>query len=388
MEMATYLVTAVLVEGRGVGEVARDHGVSKTWLYELLARYEAEGDAGLVPRSRRPHRSPTRVADLFEDEIVRIRKELVESGFEAGAETIRVHLLRAHRRAKVPSAATIWRVLKARGFVVPEPHKRPKSSYVRFVAELPNECWQMDVTHVVLSTGREVEILNIIDDHSRLCVASVALRIFKGIDVVTTFHEAAGRWGLPASVLSDNGAIFTAAARHGVCVMESELLALGITYKHSRPYHPQTCGKVERFHQTMKKYLAAHKPARSLPALQAQLDHFVEYYNTVRPHRAIGRRTPERAFGARKKARPSAKPFALPPHCRVRQDKVNGGNVTLRYRSALYHIGVGRQHSGKALLILAANRDVRILTTGGDLIRHLTLDPKRIYQPTGAKKSP
>jgi transposase InsO family protein len=110
-------------------------------------------------------------------------------------------------------------VLKARGFVTPEPHKCPKSSYVRFEADLPNERWQMDVTHVVLATGKEVEILNLIDDHSRLCVASVALRIFKAIDVVTTFHEAAGRRGYPASVLSDNGAIFTAAARHGVCVM-------------------------------------------------------------------------------------------------------------------------------------------------------------------------
>src|ERR1035441_574492 len=236
MEIAAYLVTAVLVEGRGVREVARDHGVSKTWLYELLARYQAEGEAGLVPRSKRPHRSPTKVADRYEDEIVRIRKELTEAGYDAGAETIGGHLRRAHRRATVPSTATIWRVLKARGFVTPEPHKRPKSSYRRFVAALPNECWQMDVTHVLLSSGREVEILNVIDDHSRLCVASVARRIFKAIDVVTTFHEAAGQWGLPASVLSDNGAIFTAAARHGVCVMESELLSLGITFKIGRAH--------------------------------------------------------------------------------------------------------------------------------------------------------
>jgi transposase InsO family protein len=384
MEIAAYLVTAVLVEGRGVREVARDHGVSKTWLYELLARYQAEGEAGLVPRSKRPHRSPTKVADRYEDEIVRIRKELTEAGFDAGAETIGVHLRRAHRRATVPSNATIWRVLKARGFVTPEPHKRPKSSYVRFVAALPNECWQMDVTHVLLSSGREVEILNVIDDHSRLCVASVARRIFKAIDVVTTFHGAAGQWGLPASVLSDNGAIFTAAARHGVCVMESELLSLGITFKHSKPYHPQTCGKVERFHQTMKKHLVAHKSARNLGALQAQLDGFVEYYNTIRPHRALGRRTPEVAFSARRKARPSGKALALPPHCRVRQDKVNGGNITLRYKSTLYHVGVGRRHNGKAVLILVANRDIRILTPDGELIRHLTLDPKRIYQPTGA----
>jgi transposase InsO family protein len=383
MEMAAYLVTAVLVEGQSVRQVARDHGVSKTWVYELLARYEAEGEAGLVPRSKRPHHSPTKIAERYEDEIVRIRKELTERGFDAGAETIGVHLRRAHRRAKVPSTATIWRVLKARGFVTPEPHKRPRSSYKRFVADLPNERWQMDVTHVVLASGQEVEILNIIDDHSRVCVASHALRIFKAIDVVTTFHEAAGRWGYPATVLSDNGAIFTAASRHGVCVMESELLRLGITFVHSRPYHPQTCGKVERFHQTMKKHLAASKPARNLEALQTQLDAFVEYYGEVRPHRALGRRTPQAAFSARKNARPSGKPFTVPPHCRVRQDKVNGGSITLRYRSTLYHVGVGRRHEGKAVLILVANRDIRILTPDGTLIRQLTLDPKRIYQPQG-----
>lgn len=383
MEMAAYLVTAVLVEGQSVRQVAKDHGVSKTWVYELVARYRAEGEAGLVPRSKRPHRSPTKVADRFEDEIVRIRKQLTDAGYDAGAETIRVHLLRAHRRAKIPSTATIWRVLKARGFVIPEPHKRPKSSYTRFVADLPNERWQMDVTHVVLATGKEVEILNMIDDHSRLCVASRVLRVYTAIDVVTTFHEAAGRWGYPATMLSDNGAIFTAAGRHGVCVMESELLELGIAYVHSRPYHPQTCGKVERFHQTMKKHLGASKPARNLAALQGQLDAFVEYYNTIRPHRALRRQTPQAAFAARKKARPSGKPFKVPPHCRVRQDKVNGGNITLRYKSTLYHVGVGRRHNGKAVLILVANRDIRILTPDGAFIRQLTLDPKRIYQPTG-----
>jgi transposase InsO family protein len=152
---------------------------------------------------KRPHHSPTKIADRFEDEIVRIRKELTEAGYDTGAETIAVHLRRAHRRARIPSSATIWRVLRARGFVTAQPHKRPKSSYVRFAADLPNERWQMDVTHVLLATGKEIEILNIIDDHSRLCVATSVRRVFTAIDVVTDFHEAAARWGYPASVLSD-----------------------------------------------------------------------------------------------------------------------------------------------------------------------------------------
>jgi transposase InsO family protein len=383
MEMATYLVTAVLTEGRPVREVARDHGVSKTWVYELVARYKENGEAGLVARSKRPRSSPTKISGYFEDEIVRVRKELVDRGLDAGAETIRYHLGRKHKRA-VPSVSTIWRVLKARGFVTPEPHKRPKSSYIRFSADLPNECWQMDVTHVVLAGGDEVEVLNVIDDHSRLCVASVARRITKAIDVVTTFHEAAGRYGYPQSVLSDNGAIFTAEARNGVCVMESELLALGISFKHSRPYHPETCGKVERFHQTLKKYLAARRRPRTVRALQALLDEFVEYYNLFRPHRSIGRRTPIQAFRARTKAKPKLRPLVVPQHMRVRQDRVNSGNITLRYRSRLYHIAVGRKHSGTRVLVLVADLDVRIIKMDGELIRHLTLDPDRVYQGLGA----
>lgn len=381
MDMAAYLVTAVLVEGRSAREVAAAHGVSKSWVYELLARYRRDGEAGLAPRSRRPKRSPTRVWDRFEEEIVRLRKELVELGVDAGAETIRVHLARRHRRRAVPSTSTIWRVLKANGFVTPEPHKRPKSSYVRFTAELPNQRWQMDVTHVALAGGTEVEILNIIDDHSRLCVASVARRVTKAIDVVTTFHQAAAHHGYPASVLSDNGAIFTAEARHGLCVMESELLALGIRYTHSRAYHPQTCGKVERFHQTLKRYLAARDPAGTIPALQAQLDWFSDYYNAIRPHRALGRKTPAATFHARTKARPANGPLSTPPHCRIRQDKVSAGNITLRYRSRLYHVAVGRRHEQARVLILVADRDIRILTHDGALLRHLTLDPKRLYQP-------
>ena len=381
MDMAAYLVTAVLVEGRSAREVAAAHGVSKSWVYELLARYRQSGDAGLVPRSRRPRRSPTRVWDRFEDEIVRLRKELVELGVDAGAETIRVHLTRRHPRTPVPSISTIWRVLKTNGFVTPEPHKRPRSSYQRFAAELPNQRWQMDVTHVALADGTEVEILNVIDDHSRLCVASVARRITKSIDVVTTFHQAAARYGYPASVLSDNGAIFTAEARHGVCVMESELLALGIRFTHSRPYHPQTCGKVERYHQTLKRHLAAHDPATTTAALQTHLDWFTNYYNTVRPHRALARRTPAAAFAARSRAQPGNTPLIAPPHCRIRQDKVSDGKITLRYRSRLYHIAVGRRHERSRLLILVADRDIRILTPDGTLIRRLTLDPQRPYQP-------
>ncbi len=289
----------------------------------------------------------------------------------------------------VPSVATIWRVLSRRGFVVSQPHKRPRSSWRRFAAELPNECWQADVTHWALADGTEVEILNVIDDHSRLLVASRAFETTKAADVVETFHAGVAAHGLPASMLTDNGAIFTAESRHGRCAMETELAALGVAYKHSRPYHPQTCGKVERFHQTLKKYLGRQRRPATLAALQAQLDRFGAYYNHARPHRALGRRTPAQAFAARAKATPKNPPLVLEGHHRVRRDRIDKtGTVTLRYRSKLLHIGVGRVHAGVRVLLLVSDLDVRIITDDGELLRHLTLDPTKTYQPTGRPKGP
>jgi transposase InsO family protein len=374
MGMARYLVEAHLLEGRSVAELASSHGVHRSWIYKLIARYRAEGDEGLMPRSRRPQRSPSKTSQAFVSEILALRKQLGKDGCDAGAQTIHTHLARKHEQ--IPSPTTIWRVLKVEGHVAPQPHKRPRSSYVRFCAQLPNELWQSDIT-----CWREVEIVSVIDDHSRLCLAAKAFAQVRAPDIVSTFYEAASRHGLPQSLLSDNGAVYTAAARNGRCAIESELIALGILYKHSRPYHPQTCGKVERFHQTLKKNLAAQRPARSLQRLQPQIDHFIAYYNEQRPHRALARRTPAEAYAARIKAKPQGNGHPPARHYRVRHDRVDtGGTVSVRYRSRLRHIAVGRANKGRRVVLLIADRDVRVLSTEGELLRKLTLDPSRKYQ--------
>lgn len=242
MDKGRFLVETHLRTKQPIQELAEAHGMSESWLYKLLARYRVEGPAGLESRSRRPKTSPSRIADLYEDEIVRVRKELSERGFDAGAQTIHAHMSRSG--GAVPSVSTIHRVLVARGFVTPEPHKRPKSSWIRFQADFPNECWQADVTHVQVADGVVLEVLNVIDDHSRLCVASRAFVSTRAQDVVRTLHKAAARWGYPEKFLSDNGRIFTTPLGTEIGAMEAELLSLGIASKHSRPYHPQTCGKV------------------------------------------------------------------------------------------------------------------------------------------------
>ncbi len=382
MDLARYVVEAVVLEGRSCREVARAHGVSKSWVAKLVGRYREGGYGAIVPRSRRPKRIPDRTPPELEDEIVALRKELQDQGLDAGAETIHHHL--SVRRTDVPSVSTIWRVLRRRGFVTPQPHKRPRSSWVRFEARLPNECWQSDVTHWRLADGTEAQIVNFLDDHSRLVVGSRVLVSATAGRVVEVFREAGARWGFPAALLTDNGCAYTTWHRGGPNVMQTELLALGIDYRHSRPYHPQTCGKVERLHQTMKAFLARQPGAESITDLQAQVDRFVAYYNEIRPHRARERLTPRAAFSARDRARPSGPPIHIGAGVRVRRDRIDkNGKVTLRHRTRLHHIGVGHAHKGKRVILLVDGLDVRVLSSDGELLRHLTLDPSRDYQPQG-----
>jgi transposase InsO family protein len=382
MDLARYVVDAVVVEGRSYREVARAHGVSKSWVGKLVGRFRAGGYPAIEPRSRAAKHIPHRTPDVLEDEIALLRKELAELGLDAGAATIHYHLSTRHEA--VPSVSTIWRVLRRRGFVTPQPHKRPRSSWIRFEARLPNECWQSDVTHWRLRDGTEVEIVNFIDDHSRLAVAARVLATATAPQVLQVFRAAGERWGLPAALLTDNGCVYTTWHRGGPNVMQTELLALGIDYRHSRPYHPQTCGKVERFHQTMKAFLARQPPAGSLAELQSQVDRFVAYYNEVRPHRARERRPPRVAFEARDKARPSGPMIQVGAGVRVRRDRIDkNGKVTLRHRTRLHHIGVGHAHKGKRVVMLVDGLNVRVVSQDGELLRQLTLDPTRDYQPQG-----
>ena len=382
MSMARVVITAVVLEGRPKSVVARDYGVSRRWVQKLVARYLAEGEAAFEPRSRRPRASPQRTSQATEDTIVALRKNLTEAGLDAGAETIAWHL--RQQAGSAPSVATIWRILSRRGFITPQPHKRPRSSWRRFEADLPNELWQADITHWPLAGGADAEILNIVDDHSRLLAASTARAIFKAGDIVAALHEAMARHGRPERMLTDNGAVFTGLYRgRGWVALERELTALGIGLSHCRPYHPQTCGKVERLHQTLKKWLARQDSCITTGALQAQLDRFTASCNTERPHRAAGRRTPEMAWNARPKAMPVRQGIRVSEHFRVRRDRVDAdGKLTLRHNSRLHHIGIGRRWSGTQVLILARDLNIRIITQAdGELIRELTLDPARDYQP-------
>ena len=228
----------------GHGRGRRD-GYSRQHLHRLVARYQAGGLEAVEPRSRRPKSSPQATEDKVREFIVQARLELTAAGWDAGPVTIAWHLEQAGLH--VPSTSTIRRVLHAAGLVTPEPRKRPRSSYLRFEAAQPNECWQSDFTHWALAGGADAEIINWLDDHSRYLLGCSAHAPVTGQVVVNTFLQAGSAHGLPASTLTDNGRVYTARFGGGRNAFEYLLAALGITQKNGHPFHPQTQGKVERF---------------------------------------------------------------------------------------------------------------------------------------------
>jgi hypothetical protein len=276
--------------------------------------------------------------------------------------------------------------------VTPDPSKRPESSYIRFAAELPNECWQSGFIHWQLAGGQETEILSWIDDHSRYALSVTAHARVTGPIVLATFRAACARHGTPASTLTDNGMVFTtrlSGGKGGRNGLETELRRLGIRQKNGKPNHPQTQGKAGRFQQTLKKWLARQPPAATLPGLQAQLDEFTSLYNTRRPHRSLPHRaTPATAYQARPKAAPGDR--TADTHDRVRRDRTgNSGVVTLRHGGRLHHIGIGRTHARTHVLLLVQDLNIRVNGAAtGELLRELVLNPDRDYQPTGRPPGP
>lgn len=384
--MDARLIAAVSGSGDGlnVAGLCRQLGISRQSFYKWRARYGAEGLDGLVERSRRPKRSPRQGSAVVEDAVVEWRKRLVEQGLDAGAATIAWHL---GRQAKLPapSEATIWRILVRRGFVTAQPSKRPKASMRRFEADRPNERWQADHTEWTLAGGRRVQILNIIDDHSRLCVASVAAATVTSTMVWETFEAAGIRWGWPSSCLSDNGVVFSGRLRGYEAYFEAQLRAAGVIAITSRPFHPQTCGKVERFQQTLKKWLAARRRhLTNLALLNTCLADFADYYNHQRPHRGIGRATPYARWSAQTPATAHphplpARPLPIDPDTIRTERRVNQGNIAYRK----WVIRVGNQHEGRtAHVVIRAGHHLAIYIDN-QLIRTLAIDPTRRYQPWG-----
>lgn len=384
MSKAKVIVLSVLEQGMSQTEAAQKFGVSRRWIHTLLTRYEAGGLEALEPRSRRPLSSSLTTPGPVQWRIIELRKQLVADGLDAGPVTIAWHL--GQEGLLIPSTSTIRRILHAAALITPEPRKRPRSSYIRFQADQPNETWQSDFTHWHLANGTDVEILNWLDDHSRLLLSCTAHNTVTGPLVVDTFTTNINKYGPPASTLTDNGLVYTARFRGSRNAFEYLLAASGITQKNGHPYHPQTQGKIERFHQTLKLWLNKQPAAATIPELQTQLDRFRNVYNQNRPHRALDRQTPQQAYEATIKATPTGQ--ALSAHYRVRHDTIDQfGKLTLRRAGQLHHLGVGRNHARRDVLILIDRHQATVTDkTTGEILGTYDINPTHNYWPNKNKK--
>jgi integrase-like protein len=263
------------------------------------------------------------------------------------------------------------------GLVTPQPQKRPRASYTRFTYPDPNGCWQIDATRWELADGRpdgaEAWVMDVLDDHSRVVLAAHACPAPTTAAAQAAVHAAGRRWGLPARILSDNGPCFGGVSRAGDFV--ESLALLGIQAIHARPFHPQTCGKIERFHQTLKRWLRTQSRAATLPELQSQLDWFIEFYNHRRPHRALRGATPAEAWAARTPAGPAEAPIPRPARVTLTRHTVTRGGVIYLGRTI---IGLGTRLAGTELTAVRYGRRL-LLLDGGHPVRALTLLPGQRY---------
>jgi transposase InsO family protein len=313
-----------------------------------------------------------------EDQVVAIRKQLAEAGLDYGPASVRDRLV---AQGGPPLAdATVWRILARRGQINPQPAKRPRSSWRRWERSRPNECWQGDDTHYLLAGGQEVRIINLIDDHSRLNVDSLAVALCRSPRIWQCFARAVTRWGVPAEFLSDNGRAWRSADGHAPNVFQAGLARLNVRNIHSSPYHPQTCGKVERFHWTQRKWLDQQPQARTVAELQELVDTFRELYNTERPHRAIGRRPPAQVWAAQEPAAP-ARTAQQPATTLARCVVSAAGTITPGNR---VKVGLGIEYADHHVTVIRRGDTLQVIDDHtGELIRDLQTDPSRYYYGTG-----
>jgi transposase InsO family protein len=384
------LVAAVAQAAAGekinVSRVCREAGVSRAVFYVKLARFTEEGSAGLAPRSRAPHSRPTTTPAHVGEAVVRARKELADDGWDHGALTIRWRLLDIARSgvhptggpvlelAEVPSRATVHRVLVDRGQVTAAPRKRPKRGR-RFVHPAPNAVWQIDGTDMVLADGTRATVVQIIDDHSRLDVACHGASSENGDAIWQALSSGFAGYGHPACVLSDNGTAFSGKRRQWPMVeMERRLAHLGITTIVSSIGHPQTCGKNERAHFTLQRWLAARPTPHTLTELQTLLETYRQGYNHRR-HQSLGGDTPHQRFHATDRARPAG------PAPRVAGHLTRTVSTTGVIRFSGASIGLGRRHAGATAEVFWQGERVTVLIDD-TVAASLTLDRSVRYQRT------
>ncbi len=381
-KLAAAVAACVADPGRGdVAATCRALGVSRQTFYKYVRRFQSAGVAGLYPDSRRPRRSPRRLPVELEDVLITIRKQEAEAGWDYGADAVLMRLEEqvaagtsawpAGRRP--PARSTVNRVFDERGQLVKVPQRKPRRRVRRFERSDVNALWQFDGFDYVLATGAEVTVLQLTDDCSRVDLALQAAVSENGTDVWATFCVAVERYGLPVQLLTDNGSAFSGRRRGWTSVFEHHLADLGVQAISARVAHPQTCGKNERAHQRVQKWLQRRPAAGAIAELQALLDVYRDGFNNRR-NRVLGKLTPHQRFDLG----PLATVADLPPAITTltRHTVTSTGSIGLDGRL----IGLGRKHAGEQAIVFRTGSYLAAFI-GEHLVRSLVIDYTRRYQP-------
>jgi len=361
-----------------VSTFCAEEGISRKTFYEIRSRVVHEGEAAaLEPRSRRPKATPSALSDVVKEQAIAVRAALERSGLDHGP--ISVHDKMRAMGLNPPSTAALARIFRAAGVARAEPKKRPRASWRRFVYPAPNACWQLDATEYVLTRGRRCVIFQLIDDHSRLALASHVSWAETADAAITVMDKAIAAHGVPQRLLSDNGAALNPTRRGMTGKLVTHVTALGVLAITGKPYKPTTQGKNERFHQTLFRFLDKQPLADTLDDLQQHVDAFDRIYNTERPHQALpGRLTPQQAWNATAPAHP--------PRPRPASDTDTPANDTGQHTRTVTRAGaitihstrymIGKAHAGTTVHATWNNTTVDIFDNDGTLLITFRRPPK------------
>jgi transposase InsO family protein len=373
VEQRLDMVLAAQRDGLTVTEVCALFSVSRDTFYRWRRRFEAEGIAGLENRSSRPARSPARISAAVEQQIVELRR----AHPRWGPRRLRAELRRRGNDTP-PARSTIGRVLHRNGLMgdrQPLPARKPLR---RFVRSQPNELWQTDVLDWPLPDSTIAHIYTFLDDHSRLCVRLRGFAEETAANAISLFDQARRACGAPHTVLSDRGPIFTGLTFGCVNAFERHLWQLGVCTANGRPYHPQTQGKVERYHRTLIEWLTDH-PARDLASLNRTLGTFRDHYNLERPNQALDDRTPAEVWAASPKAGPDPDGTAERRQRESLRSTANNGNLSY----GQWTIALGRNWMSTKVRIVDHAHHIDCYAADGTLIRRVHPDPTCHYLGTG-----
>jgi transposase InsO family protein len=347
MDARLEFVMLASVEGANVRNLCRRFGVSPTTGYKWLERWRLEGIAGLQEQSRRPQTSPARSVAAIEDAVLSMRAEHPAWGGRKIARR-----LKDLGRQAVPAPSTVTAILKRHGVELGA-HGGGQSAFTRFERSRPNQLWQMDFKgHVALHAGR-LHPLTVLDDHSRFSVLLAACANERTETVRQQLIVAFRRYGLPERLITDNGSPWGDGPGNPFTPLGVWLIEQGIKISHSRPYHPQTMGKDERFHRSLKAEVLSSPPFADLAAAERALDRWRTVYNTQRPHEALELAVPASRY------QPSPRdyvetiaPFEYAPSDSVRRVQ-QGGHVSFLGRN----LKVPKAFRGKAVAFRPTTQD-------------------------------